>query len=325
MHSYFILNMNITIRTPSEIYMNEFDLNKLCDTPQIMFIGMRGTGKTTLIKHIIHHLHINKLIDSCVIISPTDRMQSQYKKCFKNIYHDYNSSILENIIREQQENPDRKIVLVLDDCIGKKGSWTSCPIFNDLFGNAKKYKITIFLSMQYPLGFTEKFRSLFDYVCLFSEDYNSNIKRLYNNYCNDMDYELFAEILRNATNNYNVLIVNNTDQNNKLTYFRANDDVSNIKFDRNNLDDISDSESDSESDSDSKNEKCIERITIVNYTSIIHNISESNLKLLECIQDKKSDNDREIIEKISRSNMIMSKMLHDEHTGNLFDDLIKGT
>ncbi len=113
------------------------------------------------------------------------------------------SNLIQNIINQ-------KHAIVLDDCLSIKGTWHKDPLFSQLLLNARRRNISCMITMQYPLGLKPEFRSNFDYIFLFADDYISNLKRIYEHYCGFFrDFNSFSKVYKQLTTGYDCVVIIN--------------------------------------------------------------------------------------------------------------------
>jgi len=77
------------------ITIKKFDINKIKKSSNILIIGKRNTGRTTLVKDILYNIS-NQKFDYGFVFDP---IQSDYVKMILDelIYDGYNSDILKGI------------------------------------------------------------------------------------------------------------------------------------------------------------------------------------------------------------------------------------
>ena len=206
--------------------IHKFDLSTFCSNPSICMIGKRGSGKTVLIKELLTHMYKHKMIDECIIISPTERMSMQYGNIADKIYYSYNDKIVEELLEIQRHRIDeakqtgkkpKKVVIVLDDCLAQKGNWVRSQATQELLFNSRHYHITIILTMQFPLGMTPELRSNFDYIFLAHDDFISNIKRIYDHYAGMFPtFDSFRQVFAQITDDHGFMTITNRGASNTL-------------------------------------------------------------------------------------------------------------
>jgi hypothetical protein len=216
---------HISKEIPDNITITKFKIEETLDNAHYALIGMRGSGKSYIIRNIIDNLWKNKRIDSCIVFSPSDRMSSFYSDFVNedNIYFECKPKIIQKILDKQKElGKERKnICVVLDDCLSSKGEWVNNATYADFLFNARNYGITYFLAMQFPLGIKPDLRSNFDYVLALNDATVSNQKRIHEHYAGFIpDFDTFRQTFEQVTSNYNCMCIHNKD--NTVNFYNAN-------------------------------------------------------------------------------------------------------
>lgn len=204
--------------------MKRFNKEKIKLPTRIIITGKSNTGKSIYAKTLIYYLADN--IDKLIIISPTFE-DSPFKDIEGDISinYEYDPEIIRDIIEDQKNklNNDEEleeIVILFDDCILDINK--SDKYFESLFTRARHYRIS-------PIVITQKLRNIsptcrynVDYVCC-TKIYNSLEKDIIYSEYGNVDKRNFFKILDKCTDNYNLLIINNTTANAKeiLSYDRG--------------------------------------------------------------------------------------------------------
>ena len=222
-----------------------FTFKMFADDPAIVMIAKRGSGKSWVVRDILNHF---KDIPAGLIIAPTDRMSCFYGKFFPDsyIFYSYKSEIIERVLARQTliidkqkeklakgKNIDVRCFVIMDDCLGQKGSWVRDQPIQELLFNGRHYKIMYILTMQFPLGITPELRSNFDYIFLLAEDYISNLKRMYDHYAGMFpSFDSFRQVFKQLTSDYGAMVISNRGAREslfeKIFFYKAND-LSKIK------------------------------------------------------------------------------------------------
>jgi hypothetical protein len=214
------------------IRMKKFDMKAIQQDSVCIFIGRRRTGKSTLVRDLLFH---HQDIPLGTVISGTEESNGLYGKMIPQIFihGEYNPIILANFVKRQktfmakiQEDEatmgpgrskiDPRSFIILDDCM-YDDSWTHDKNIRYLFMNGRWLKAFFIITMQYPLGIQPALRTNVDYVFILREPYLSNRRRIYENYGSVFPtFEFFCQVMDQCTQNFECLVINNTNQTNKL-------------------------------------------------------------------------------------------------------------
>lgn len=217
--------------------LKKFDMRKIrfsandSNGPVIVLIGRRDTGKSFLVRDLLYY-HQNIPIGT--VISGTEAGNGFYSKHVPKLFiHDeYNTVIIENILKRQKaiikqmikeketykktSISDPRTFCILDDCL-YDSSWTKDKMMRLLFMNGRHWKIMLVITMQYPLGIPPNLRTNIDYVFILREPYIANRKRIWENYAGMFpNFESFAQVMDQCTENYECLVIDNNSKSNKL-------------------------------------------------------------------------------------------------------------
>jgi hypothetical protein len=204
----------------------EMNKNSVC-----LMIGKRNTGKSFCLKDI---LSFHKEIPVAIIISPTEVSNQFFQKFIPNIliYDDYQPEIIQKFVDRQikvtkQRNDeiqkygksdiDPRAIIVLDDCLFNS-KWQNDKNIRCILMNGRHYSIFTLITSQVPLGINPALRSQIDYVFIFKNNIIKEREKIYNHYagiCNS--FEVFNKIMDNTTANYEVMVIDNTTQENSIT------------------------------------------------------------------------------------------------------------
>jgi hypothetical protein len=206
----------------NSVPLRQFDLDWMVDNPSICMIAKRGSGKSYVCRNILKHF---RNIPGGVIISPTDKMSSFYGEFFPSMYihYEYTTILIESILHRQQvmikKQQDKaklgkkinpKAFLVMDDCLGSKGTWAKDQPIMEMFFNGRHYQMMYILTMQFPLGIQPELRCNFDYIFLLGEDFYSNQKRLYDHYAGMFPtFKAFRDVFVDVTDDFGCMVISN--------------------------------------------------------------------------------------------------------------------
>ncbi len=182
------------------------------DSPYILIIGMRASGKSLIVKDIVKKLYN---YTAKIAISKTEELNKFYYDFieYKYIYDTYDSNILNRVFERQQLliNDNYHTAVILDDCMSSKGDWIKNEEIINLFDNKNIHKLKIIMTMQFPLNIPTIMKECFDYVFLLQEHFRPNRKRLYEHYGYHIfiSFEEFENIMLEIikTNHFNCLVL----------------------------------------------------------------------------------------------------------------------
>jgi hypothetical protein len=210
--------------------LKKFDMRSVPEDAVCVFIGRRRTGKSTLVRDLLYY-HQNLPLGT--VISGTEESNGFYGKMVPPIFvhNEFNPTILADFVKRQrlfvakmtkdqsegrQSNLDPRAFLILDDCM-YDDSWTTDKHIRYLFMNGRHAKVFFIITMQYPLGVPPALRTNIDYTFILREPYQSNRKRIFENYGAAFpSFEFFCQVMDQCTQNYECLVLNNNTQSNKL-------------------------------------------------------------------------------------------------------------
>jgi hypothetical protein len=198
--------------------------------PVVVLIGRRDTGKSYLVRDLLFH---HQDVPIGTVISGTEAGNGFYSAMVPKlfIHEEYNSAIIENILKRQRtvlkqvkkevlqykrSNIDPRAFVILDDCL-YDSTWAKDKLMRLLFMNGRHWKIMLIITMQYPLGIPPNLRTNIDYVFILREPYLTNRKRIWENYAGMFPtFESFCQVMDQCTENFECLVINNNAKSNKL-------------------------------------------------------------------------------------------------------------
>jgi hypothetical protein len=213
-----------------KLQLKKFDISTIPDDKVIVFIGMRNTGKSFLVKDLLYH---HRDIPIGTVISGTESANKFYSNIIPSFFiHDkMTAPTISNVFKRQQlitkrinkivakhgkSDIDPRAFLILDDCLYNK-SWVNDENIRALFMNGRHYKIMFIITMQYPLGIPPNLRTNIDYVFILRENNINNRRRIYENYAGMFpSFEVFCSVMNQCTENYECLVIHNNAKSNKL-------------------------------------------------------------------------------------------------------------
>ncbi len=202
------------------IQLKKFDPTKMADDKVCVFIGKRGTGKSTLVTDILFH---KKHLPIGIVMSATEEGNHYYQQYVPDlfIYSDYDRETIEKVIDRQkmvvsQNRPNPGAFLLLDDCMyDRKFMKDTC--IRQCFMNGRHWKIFFMLTMQYCMDLTPDLRANVDYVFILRENVIQNREKLYKSFFGIFPtFDLFNQVMTACTENFECLVLDNTSKSNKI-------------------------------------------------------------------------------------------------------------
>lgn len=210
--AYFIYKMVYKIQ-PERRELSCFDLNDIGVGDNILIIGKRCTGKTTLISKI---LDSNKNRRPGIIVSPADSFERHYeKKYIENeniIHHQYSQYLMNNFIQSRIKNIISDIAdftvcyTVLDNCL--LNTVDNDKNLSDLLINGYFYKTINILSISNPYSNAADFRTKMDYVFIFNDTHLLSSKKIYDDYFKYLiSFDTYKDLVSRYTQDYHCLVI----------------------------------------------------------------------------------------------------------------------
>ena len=202
------------------IQLRKFDPTTIEDDKVCVFIGKRGTGKSTLVTDILFH---KKHLPIGIVMSATEEGNHYYKQYVPDlfIYSDYDRETIERVIERQkavvsQNRPNPGAFLLLDDCMyDRKFMKDTC--IRQCFMNGRHWKIFFMLTMQYCMDLTPDLRANVDYVFILRENVIQNREKLYKSFFGIFPtFDMFNQVMTACTENYECLVLDNTSKSNRI-------------------------------------------------------------------------------------------------------------
>jgi hypothetical protein len=221
-----------------EFGIKELDLNSMIKpaddtTPdsggsKIMIVGRPHTGKSQLIKTILHAKR--DIIPVAQVHSGTEDSTGFFSSFMPPVfvYDELNTGAVEKLLFRQKSARKYLVnpwsALVVDDCAADMKELNS-PLFQRVFKNGRHYAMLTIMSVQYAMDVTPKLRAAIDGTFLMRETNPQVRKKLYENYASCVDgmssAEDFNTMLDDVCTDYTALFINNRCQTGKLedTFF----------------------------------------------------------------------------------------------------------
>mgnify|MGYP000187730173 CR=1 FL=1 len=188
--------------------------------PTCIFIGKRGSGKSTLVADILYY---SRKIPMGLVISATEEGNHFYQQHVPEIFihGDYQPSLIEGVIsrqkkalRENKENSD--VFVLLDDCMYDKKMIRDKNI-RGMFMNGRHWRTLFLLTTQYCMDLPPDLRANLDFIFVLRENIIQNQEKLYKNFFGLFaTFDAFKDVMNACTEGYDCLVLDNTSRSNKI-------------------------------------------------------------------------------------------------------------
>jgi hypothetical protein len=202
--------------------LKKFDPSTIGDNRTCIFIGKRGTGKTTLVTDILWQ---KRQIPVGIVMSGTEEGNGHYGNFVPDtfIYADYDRAVIDKVITRQRklavnkdDKVDKRVFLLLDDVMyDKKICREKC--IRQLFMNGRHWNILLFATFQYVMDLPPDLRANVDYLFILRDNVITAREKLWKSFFGIIpDFGLFCTIMDKCTENYECLVLDNTKASNKI-------------------------------------------------------------------------------------------------------------
>jgi hypothetical protein len=204
----------------SNVHLKKFNPSNIGDNRVLVFIGKRGTGKTTLVTDILYH---KKKLPVGIVMSGTEEGNSYYQQFIPDlfIYNEYKSEVIDKVILRQKKLVKKNAemsnaFILLDDCMyDKRLVRDKCT--RAIFMNGRHWNIFFMLTMQYCMDLSPDLRANVDYVFILRENIIQNREKIFKHFFGIFpNYDTFSQVLNSCTENYECLVLDNTSKSNKI-------------------------------------------------------------------------------------------------------------
>lgn len=203
------------------LQLKKFDPSKMGDNRVAVFIGKRGTGKTTLVTDILKQ---KSYLPVGIVMSGTEEGNGHYSTYVPDsfIYSDFDKEVIEKMLVRQKklarkrDQVDDRVFLLLDDCMyDKKIMREKC--IRSLFFNGRHWNIFLMITMQYCMDMGPDLRSNVDYVFVLRENILSVREKIYKSFFGMFpSFDMFCQVMDACTSNYECLVLDNTSTSNNI-------------------------------------------------------------------------------------------------------------
>lgn len=201
-----------------KLKLRRFQMPWIRDDAVVVFIGKRGSGKSTACLDLLYHKQ-DMPFGTC--ISPTEDANGTFRYCVppRLIKTDLNPKTLENVLTRQRilvkkmkEDPayrevDARAFLLMDDCM-YDDAWTRDKSIRNVFMNGRHFKLLYIVCLQYCLGLPPVLRTNIDWVFLMRENIYQNKRKLYEIFGGMFrTFETFSQVFDACTEDYGCMVI----------------------------------------------------------------------------------------------------------------------
>jgi RNAse (barnase) inhibitor barstar len=214
-----------------KLELKKFNPQEMKQDAVCVFIGKRRSGKSFCLKDILSN---NCDFPIGIVLSGSEICNQFFQKFIPNIliYDEYKPEIIKRFLDRQikvtkqradeikkygRSDIDPRAFIILDDVLYDK-TWQNDKNIRSILMNGRHYSILTIITSQMPLGINPALRSQIDYVFIFKNNIIKEREKIYNHYagiCNS--FEVFNKIMDSTTENFEVMVIDNTTQNNSIT------------------------------------------------------------------------------------------------------------
>ena len=208
--------------TTTEYSLAKFNPSKMMSGHHVIFIsGARGSGKSVLIKDLLHHYH-KAGFPRCAIFSATESSTGYFESFVPGLFIFSPTKIedLQAVYEKQKElkmrqemnsipkDLDLRLVIVLDD-LGFNKKLMNSSLLREITMNSRHYHVTLILTVQYVMSLDVAMRSNADFAFIFNDTGKKSRERIFEQFCGFLDsYLQFNALFTSCTTGYECMVIN---------------------------------------------------------------------------------------------------------------------
>lgn len=220
--------------------LRPFPIEDMKQDRNILLIGARGTGKSTLLKDLAYRMR--KKMDFALAMSPTLDTREMLSEFLPEsfIYNEYLLPVVQVFITTmtalKEKHKVRHGMLITDDCMYDKTMMKSKEM-REIHMNGRHLGICYINSVQYITDCPPDIRANVDYIFVLNEKKLENQQRLYKFFFGMFDtFQEFRIALENCTQNFECLVLDNTSRTSGpeqcVYYYKADSQIQRFSFGR---------------------------------------------------------------------------------------------
>lgn len=208
-----------------------FDMNAMKNNFRAVMVGASNSGKSCILKDILYSKKCTFPV--CQVFSESDEVNGFFSSFIPSsfIFPEYSDMALGStfdrqikVIKKKLENPNN--IVVFDDAVTDATTLNKAPV-KKMFKFGRQYHLSMAIAIQGLMDLSSGYRNLIDYVFIFNDSSIETRKKLYKYYAGSYfkDVNEFSQCMDIATQNYNVIVIDNTTKSNKFNdrvfYYKA--------------------------------------------------------------------------------------------------------
>ena len=202
------------------VQLKKLDPKSIPDNAVCLFVGKRGTGKTTCLKDVLYH---HRHVQAGVCMSATEECNEFWKGCIPDtfIFNEYDPVVTRKLIKRQRKarqagvNP-KPVFFIAEDVLYDKRLSHDMNV-RGIFMNGRHWNILFLITMQYVLDIPPGMRSNVDFIFAFREHVMASKEKLWKSFFGIFPtYEMFDQVFNACTEGYDCLVLDNTRKTNKI-------------------------------------------------------------------------------------------------------------
>jgi len=192
--------------------------------PSIILIGSKRTGKTYLIRDLMHYI---RKIPTGIIITGSEGSSEVFSQFFPKscIFNEVNKDMImrfKKIVKTQRKlrkkgtTEDFSCFILFDDC-GYDNKILKETIINGIFMNGRHWNILLIMAVQYCKSIPPAMRQNADYVFIMRQPSFIEREKIWKDFGGNIpDLKTFNDIMDHCTENYGCVLFDNTTHSNHL-------------------------------------------------------------------------------------------------------------
>jgi len=173
----------MTAKNKLPVLLPEIDPNHI-----LMVVARKNSGKTYLIKHLLHQAFKKKKYDWVICVTPT-KFNKDYTNLMgdKNVFESFEPDSIDAMLNAQEKllskRKGKQGLIILDDCLGSVDF--SHRVFTKLFSTNRHFKIGVWVTSQKYKALPTICRGNADKTILLNTVNETLAKSLQEEYCSD--------------------------------------------------------------------------------------------------------------------------------------------